>query len=451
MLRLASHVCTGAAEISLRARSSRLPAIATLVIAVAAVFAATLPLEIRPWGPIVGVTTAGLIPMSLMDGFRLLALPLLVVAAGARFRPQLPRRAWLALGALGAAVIGSLVLGPPLAGGPPVRAGQLVMVAMLVGAIGVGLLLLLATQLGGRRAITHGLAIGAATTAAMGVVQAISARPEGYALLYPDSVLRLEGRAPGLTAHPNIQAALLAALVGLLLPAALAARGAERAWFAVVAAAAGLGVLLSGSRGGWVAMMAVFVAYGVAVAPRGRRAATGLIVAGLAAVAAMPPPVRSRLFSHAEFTTRPVVWHAAVVEFLRSPVVGVGYGGFALQLPELGIGGVPPHAHNIWLQWGAETGVLGLAAFAALAIVAVHGAWSARKKTDGNAWSLGLLLALLAVMVQGLVDDPMAVDSGYGALVFGCLLMASAEILGRPHTGSELSPLRRRLAARSLD
>jgi O-antigen ligase len=278
----------------------------------------------------------------------------------------------------------------------------------------------------------------------MAVVQAISSKPVAYTVLYPDGGVPIHSRAPGLTAHPNIQAALLVALLGLFLPAALAARGAERAWLALVAIAAGLGVLLSGSRGGWVAMVAVLLAYAVVGAPRGRRPAYGIIVAGGAAVVALLPPISSRLFSHAEFTTRSDVWHAGLTEFLRFPIFGVGYGGFALHLAGPNVrtdipGGVPPHAHNIWLQWGAETGVLGLAAFAALAIVAGHGAWRAWKtdsagETGGNLWPLGLLLALLAVMVQGLVDDPMAVDSGYAALVFGCLFMASAEIVSRRHS-----------------
>jgi hypothetical protein len=38
-------------------------------------------------------------------------------------------------------------------------------------------------------------------------------------------------------------------------------------------------------------------------------------------------------------------------------------------------------------------------------------------------------------MVQGLVDDPMAVDSGYAALVFGCLLMASAPSASKSPAG----------------
>jgi O-antigen ligase len=228
--------------------------------------------------------------------------------------------------------------------------------------------------------------------------------------------------------------------VGLLLPAALGARGAERAWFALVAAVAGLGVVLSGSRGGWLATVAVLLAYGLAVAPRGRRAAYSCIVAAWAAVVAVLPPLGSRLFSRAEFSTRLDVWHAGLAEFVRSPVFGVGYGGFALHLAGLNIktdfaGSVPPHTHNIWLQLGAETGVLGLGAFAALVIVAAHKTW-ATWKTDGDRWSLGLLLALLAVLVEGLVDDPMAVDSGYAALVFGCLLMASGQTLAPASVGA---------------
>ncbi len=173
--------------------------------------------------------------------------------------------------------------------------------------------------------------------------------------------------------------------------------------------------LLSFSRGGYLALLAIAVLLALSHKKR-IWLATGTVVA--AAAAALLPPVASRL-SHEvnladpnnSFIERTRLWGATGRLLRDHPVFGAGLAGFKKSVAPYRAGVYTEdliYPHNIVLNFWTETGLLGLAAFAWLFVQAVRTAW--RGWRDGTApWcavQLGILLALVGIIVHGLVDVP---------------------------------------------
>jgi len=169
---------------------------------------------------------------------------------------------------------------------------------------------------------------------------------------------------------------------------------------------------LSLSRAGWLALLAV--AAGLALS-MGRRwtIAAGVAAAGggLALLASGRVHTLFEAVKGDTLTGRFEMWQAAVALLRQRPILGAGLTGY----PEL----IRPfwrhydplwalHPHDIVLNFWLETGLLGLLAFGALVAVAAALAWRGWRSA-ANGWGalqLGLLLALVAVVVHGLLDVP---------------------------------------------
>ena len=180
-------------------------------------------------------------------------------------------------------------------------------------------------------------------------------------------------------------------------------------------AVAGLCVILSFSRGGYLALAAV--AIGLALSHRRRWI---LLAAGVVGAAALMliPTIRHRVLNEIDLTNghntlvgRFHLWAAALQMLREHPVFGAGLSGFASAIAPFWN---PTHTdyytypHNIILNFWSETGLLGLAAFGWILVAGVVIAWRGYRKTTA-AWRaihLGVLLALAAVVVHGLVDVP---------------------------------------------
>lgn len=176
-------------------------------------------------------------------------------------------------------------------------------------------------------------------------------------------------------------------------------------------------MLLSFSRGGYLALAAVAV--GLALSHRRRvwmlagAAAAGILVA-------LVPPVFHRIsleFQNVNGTTlfgragRLELW-SATLQMLRQHVVfGAGLSGFADRIAPFWNANhserfVDPH--NIVLNFWVETGLLGLVAFAWILGSAFAVTWRGWRSapSDWRPIELGVLLALVAIVVHGLVDVP---------------------------------------------
>lgn len=240
-----------------------------------------------------------------------------------------------------------------------------------------------------------------------------------YDVLYPvqEEIRQIppwEGRITSFLEHFNG----LAAYINLLVPFCLvfALRGTDPAlrtlskWCMALASVA---LLLTQSRGGLLAYVAMLMVSAYMLAPdrktRMRRLALVLVVCVLAA--AMAGLFFQRLGEIDDYTavSRLAIWGGAFTVFARSPVVGAGFGnlrplmGGLLGLPEGWMG----DAHNLYLELLAESGLVGFIAFAFLIVSALSAARRCmRQSRDEFTWLMGIaaFAALCGVLVHGTVD-----------------------------------------------
>jgi putative inorganic carbon (HCO3(-)) transporter len=204
----------------------------------------------------------------------------------------------------------------------------------------------------------------------------------------------------------------LAAVAGSL---ALHARGPARLVGVAVFAITVPVVVLSFSRGGYLAFAAVVL--GLALSHRRRLALLGVAAAGALALA-LAPPIRLRVLIELQnaygssVDSRIELWSAALRLIRARPLLGAGLSGFPDRITpyfthfHTEANFVDPH--NIVLNFWVETGLLGLLAMAwivgAAVVTCVRG-WVSLPAA-WRPYQLGVLLAMVAVVVHGLVDVP---------------------------------------------
>lgn len=201
-------------------------------------------------------------------------------------------------------------------------------------------------------------------------------------------------RASGTIGDPNETAAVLVAALPLAIALA-AGRGWPPALRWLGAATAGLsvaGVLLSASRGGFVALIVVLA---VALVLAGRWRAKLLLVVPVVVLVCggyllANPAVLQRVTASDGGTGRTDLWAVALRMIEDRPVLGVGAGNFAntsiryllrsgaLKRSDL-IANTPKVAHNTYLTVIAELGVVGALLFGALLAIALGCGWRAMR------------------------------------------------------------------------
>ena len=377
-----------------------------MAVAFAVLVAITLPLDIRPGGPI--LLGSSELSLSWMDALRLGAVPIACLG----FRDLEWRKvglvATLALAALGVDVAWSLT---HAGAAQATEAGA---VTRAVAGIAAGVVI--GSTVGSTGwLIIDSLALGAASTSILGVAERLLGRQLVAPFLYPDVAPVVLGRSSGLTVHPNVQGAFLASMLGGLLMWGCIAGARRRLVLGVTTVLVLAGIAVTDSRGAWLASAMVIVCAVVLWVRGGRRRS---LVAGPAAAAVILLGVlNGRLLSTAEFATRARAWRVALREAVSAPVFGLGPGTYPLHFRAYyGAAGVIPHAHNLWLDLASQEGLVGVTVVGLLLVVALRAApaaWARAEPSMEVAWSL----VLIAFLVDGMVDDPAFISSGYLALV----------------------------------
>ena len=185
---------------------------------------------------------------------------------------------------------------------------------------------------------------------------------------------------------------------------------------ALFSAAALLAILLSFSRGGYLALIALLIGLTVAHRRRLRLLLGGAIAI---AIALLVPPVRTRiaheltLGPHNSIPGRLGLWEATLRMLHDHPIFGAGLSGFAQVMAPYHPPAQPAccpliYPHTILLNFWAVLGLLGLAGFAWLTVLGFRQALSGARRGTGllRAVPLGVCLALVAIVVHGLVDVP---------------------------------------------
>lgn len=172
-------------------------------------------------------------------------------------------------------------------------------------------------------------------------------------------------------------------------------------------------LLMTYSRGAWLSLFAVLAGYG---ALRSRRLLFWVALF-LAAVLLLDATIAERLASSFEArdtssSMRVALWESTIAMILEHPLLGVGWGAywqvyplydFFIQNDAVKI----VHAHNMYLNIAAETGVFGLLAFLSCLFGHVHLAFtdaSRRASPFLSGLALGAGLALAVLAVGGLTD-----------------------------------------------
>lgn len=272
-------------------------------------------------------------------------------------------------------------------------------------------------------------------------------------------------RAQGLFLSANQLAWFLNAVA--LLCAAVAVFGRCRAWAKVIFAYFGalcvVGVLLTGSRGGALALgcgLATFAALGlvaIAVGAPGRRMVLSALAVAVVAAALgggvwlfqRSDVVQSRLERIAKDNYRLRVWPATLRQAQTSPLLGTGAGSFAHEARRLSdylSSSNDIYAHNDWAQTLGDFGFIG---FTVLMIAFVTGlvvgflallrvlrermAVSSRPQSNAAAFLIGALSTAVAFGVHSVFDYNMQIPANamLAAVVFGFLANSGVPLSGR--------------------
>jgi O-antigen ligase len=213
----------------------------------------------------------------------------------------------------------------------------------------------------------------------------------------------------------NAVALYVVPIVAMAISLALYGRQEERWGGAVFVVIGTIITALSFSRGGYLALAAVV--FGAVLMNRHWLPLLGAALIGLVGLALIPP-IRQRILIQTQdvygntIQSRIDLWTAAVKLIEHRPLFGAGLSGFqhmaAPYYTHLHTEANFIDPHNIVLNFWVETGLLGLIAFAWLTVVAVQVSWRGWRQGSAGwrAFHLGVLLAMVAVVVHGLVDVP---------------------------------------------
>ncbi len=228
--------------------------------------------------------------------------------------------------------------------------------------------------------------------------------------------------------QPNGLGLFLAVVAPLAVHVARTGTGSIRPIGRVALAAVLFGLVASFSRGAWLALLA---GTGMLVFARGLRftlriwlvAVTFIVFVDVVTGGALRDTV-SRTIGDWVIEQRIFLQLAGLMMFLDHPILGVGPGGYAdnldrygAQLPQLTDYLATPH--NAYIQFAAETGILGLAAYLAFLFVMLRVAVrAARSAKDPHEASLrqSLLWSVAVVVFAGFVVWPYAHGTGQAVL-----------------------------------
>jgi O-antigen ligase len=216
--------------------------------------------------------------------------------------------------------------------------------------------------------------------------------------------------------------------------------------------ACGSAIVVSGSRGGFLALLAV-VAFALFGLHGVRRTLRIGVIAGLAAVIALS--ATGEFWDRIESLTDPddynrhsyggrvEIWKRGVGYMAGNPLFGVGINGFPaaegrhpllVQIQEGGQGVKWSAAHSIWVQVGAEVGVPGLIALVLIFWFAVRRLWSPdgperggnRTRGDPESALLAELGRPLIGVLLGIAVAGTFLSNAHGGLVWMTFALALA-------------------------
>jgi len=238
---------------------------------------------------------------------------------------------------------------------------------------------------------------------------------------------KMEGRPLWIAGIPVVLAGLFATM-------------SRAAWVGLAAGILVLAIVDSGAR----MRLALVVAWAFVVAMGSIIALPNLCTGRAAPLRGEGPPLRP-IFAEVrsigdlqENRNRLVLWRTAVRMFTDQPVLGTGFGTFTLAFkryrPPDSPDEEPPTAHNIFLNFAAETGVLGLAAFVGLCAAGLLSTWRwlirSPPQSSGRVAAAAVLAGIVTFVVNQLFEGTvLTVHAGFGFLALFALGAAGERYL----------------------
>ena len=171
-------------------------------------------------------------------------------------------------------------------------------------------------------------------------------------------------------------------------------------WLAIT----GTALILTFSKGSYVALAAVGIMVVVGV-PRWRVPVLAALIVVAFALGRVPLISLRVAEASGSIAGRAEIFSATFQMLRQNPIFGVGLGGFSYQFrnyfPEV-------YPHDIWLTFWVELGLLGVLTFGFILFSQMWRAFRALARTSAfdHAVLWGVLAALVAWTVHGLVDSP---------------------------------------------
>jgi putative inorganic carbon (hco3(-)) transporter len=256
-----------------------------------------------------------------------------------------------------------------------------------------------------------------------------------YFYLYPlqeDALQPWVGRITSFLFHFNALAGYLNMVLALALACMTFAKDrALRLLGFATHSIAGAALYFTGSRGGLIAYGGMLFISFWFLTPKRKALFRVLLSAVLAAGLVLSLQERgggARLQEVDDVTqeSRLALWGAAVAMFVSHPVLGVGYGNYRSLYNDY-LGGRGPDlldSHNTYLQFLADTGIIGFLVFCALMVAFARMALKLARQPDPfyRLVGVGMGGALAATLIHGLVDYLFTANPQFGALFW--LVMA---------------------------
>jgi len=223
-------------------------------------------------------------------------------------------------------------------------------------------------------------------------------------------------------------------------------QGLRRLLAVGASAAIWMGLLLSHSRAG---LLSALIAAGIVLVRfRGVRAARWAAVIGAGVLLILLSAELSQAPGERFFTVkddiqskggRLTVWRDSMGLITARPILGWGYGTFESAFPMVQSAAIDllyDHAHNDWVEWTTEGGVLTLGAAVAMLVLSLRGF----RRNDGPAssssgfdfaFSVACRAAIVAVAVHGLWDFSLRIPAvaAVCAVVMGVVMPGDGTLL----------------------
>lgn len=266
------------------------------------------------------------------------------------------------------------------------------------------------------------------------------------------------GRSAGMFGIPNS----LAGLLELMIPGCLVLIGGRTVtwtgkilcgWLVVVLLC---GLVLTGSRGGWIAVAGALMLWPALTSRSLRRGLLGgvlvlaAVAAGVVALYFFSDYARARItpFLTGEFeASRPIIWRVALQIWRSAPWCGTGAASYNVVFDQhrpAHFRNEPDWAHNDYLNTLSDYGVVGFALWVGAGAVLLWLGWREVRAARGRAsaagevaagwrWRLGCWLGLVAYAAHLAVDFHTKIPAlAYAAALVAALMLRGAPSPARP-------------------